>query len=145
MPYKNFDRQRLVTRGSVRTRNHGNWRQTFIDCGGMYVARVNGDELPCGEKEGLEFHEIWGENGDNDIGKFQQRILLCNLHHALIEDRAHQAEFMLWQYKPSRLTDDVGLEILLAGGYQKWVAKWKLDDSKSDSMLFKGPHVEDYE
>ena len=111
----------------------------------MCIVRVNGDEAPCASVDGLELHELWGENGDPDKGKFQQRILACNLHHALIEDRGHQGEFMLWQYKPSLLQEDANLEMILLGGYQKWVEKWKLDDSRSGCLLFEGPRVGDYE
>ncbi len=145
MPYKNLERKSLVGRGATRTCRHGNWRQTYIDCLGMCIAHVNSDSLPCGEVEGLELHEVWGENSDADKGKFQQRVLMCNLHHALLEDRVHQAEFMLWQYRPSVLQVDVQLEIILAGGYDGWVKKWKLDDSRTGRLLFVGPSVEDYE
>lgn len=143
--YKNHERRRLVTRGSVRTMRHGNWRQTYIDCSGMCVARVNGDDAPCGVVDSLELHEMWGENGDPAKGKFQQRVLLCNLHHSLLEDRCHQAEFMLWQYRPSRLQEDIQLEIMLASGYDGWIKKWNLDDGRAGCALFSGPHVEDFE
>ena len=144
MPYKNRERQKLSTRGSVRAFRHGNWRQTYIDCLGMCVAKVNGDDVPCGAVDGLELHETFGENGHRNNPKFQQRVLLCNLHHALLEDRGHQAELILDQYKPSRLSEDVALELMLEGGYENWVKKWGLDDSRSGSLLFSGPLVEDY-
>jgi len=134
----------LSNRGSVRTMRHGSWRQTYIDCLGMCVAQVNGDEMPCGAVDSLELHETFGENCSRSDPKFQQRILLCNLHHALLEDRGHQASFILDQYKPSRLSEDVALEMILVGGYQKWVARWGLDDSRSGCLLFSGPRVEDY-
>ena len=143
MPYKSLERRRLSHRGSVRTYRHGNWRQTYVDCLGMCTARINGDEMPCGAVDFLELHEIFGENDRRNDPKFQQRILLCNLHHALVEDRGHQTEFILDQYKPSRLSEDVSLEIILEGGYQKWVGKWKLDDSCSGRLLFSGPCVDD--
>ena len=145
MPYKNFERRRLVGRCVVRTARHGNWRQTYVDCMGMCVARVNGDDGPCGVVDHLELHECWGENGDLSKGKFQQRVLLCNLHHSLLEDRCHQAEFILGQYRPSRLQEDVQLEAMLAGGYDNWVKKWGLDDSRSGCASFTGPRVEDFE
>ena len=144
LPYRILERRKLSDRGSVRTMRHGNWRQTYIDCLGICVARVNGDDMPCGAVEGLELHEPFGENGCRSDPKFQQRILLCNLHHALLEDREHQAEFILGQYKPSRLAEDVALEIMCEGGYPKWVEKWKLDDSRSGCLLFSGPTMEDY-
>ena len=142
--YKNLERRRLSNRGTVRTFRHGNWRQVYVDCLGMCVAQINGSGLPCGAIDFLELHEAWGESnlGEN---KFQQRILLCSLHHALIEDRAHQAEFILGQYRPSVLPRDIALEIAWEGGYAKWVAKWKLDISRGGCNLFNGPCVEDLE
>lgn len=146
MPYRNQERRQLSARGSVRTYRHGSWRQTYLDCLGMCVARVNGDTSPCGVVDGLELHEVWGENGDpTTTGKFQQRVLLCNLHHALVDDRVHQVEFILWQYRPSLLQEDVHLEVLVGGGYQSWLEKWGLDDSRSGCLLFDGPRVEEYE
>lgn len=144
MPYKNLERRKLSTRGSVRTHRHGNWRQTYINCLGMCVAAVNGDAMPCGAVDELELHETFGETGQRNDPKLQQRVLLCNLHHALLEDRGHQAALILDQYKPSRLAEDVALEIMVEGGYQKWVTKWGLDDSRSGCLLFSGPYVEDY-
>ena len=140
MPYKNKDRQSLFTRGTTRTSKHDNWRQTYIDCAGMCVGqRIPG--VPCGETEGLELHEEWGEG----LGKFQRRMLLCNDCHALVEDRVHQFELIKAQYQPSVLQRDVQLEVLLAGSYLKWVKKHKLDDSRFGAMLFSGPEVEGYE
>ena len=144
MPYKNIERRKLSSRGAVRTYRHGNWRQVYIDCLGMCVAKVNGVDYPCGAVDGLEIHETFGENGHRNDPKFQQRILLCNLHHALLEDRGHQAEFILGQYKSSRLAEDVALETFIAGSYQKWVEQWGLDDSRSGCLLFSGPCVNDY-
>jgi len=106
---------------------------------------VNGDILPCGEVDGLGFHDVWGENDDPAKGKFQQRVLLCNLHHSLLGGRARQTEFILWQYRPSRLSEDVALEMMLEGGYANWVKKWRLDDSRAGCRLFDGPQVKDYE
>jgi len=111
----------------------------------MCVARINGNDTPCGATERLELHEVWGENGDPSKGRFQQRVLLCNFHHALLEDRCHQTEFILDQYRPSKLPEDVELEILLEGGYDNWVKKWGLDTSRVGCILFDGPRVEDYE
>ena len=143
MPYKSLELRRLVSRGAVRTSRHGKWRQTYIDCLGMCVARVNGSEYPCSTVDELEFHEMFGENGHRNDPKFQQRILLCNFHHSLIEDRGHQATFQDMQYHISCLTADVDREIELAGGYQKWVEKWGLDDSRAGCLLYSGPVVLD--
>ena len=89
MPYKDLARRRLSSRGATRTGRHGNWRQTYVDCMGVCVART-GDGSVCGETRALELHELFGENGRGSTSpKFQIRILLCNRHHALIEDRLH--------------------------------------------------------
>jgi len=145
LPYKNLERRRLSDRGSVRTHRHGNWRQTYIDCFGMCIAQVNGSGFPCGATESLELHEEWGESKDSVSGKFQRRMLLCNFHHSLVDDRCHQSSFVLWQPKPSRLQEDVTLEIMLAGSVKAWAEKWGLDMGREGCMLFDGPHVEDYE
>lgn len=144
MPHKDPELRSLYNRGSVRTYRHGNWRQTYIDCMGMCVARVNGDATPCGDIHGLELHETFGENGHCNDPKFQIRILMCNFHHALVEDRGHQASFILEQYKPSRLPEDVSREIEIAGGYARWVERWKLDDSREGCLTNSGPCVEDH-
>lgn len=138
MPYSNLDRQRLHRRGLDRTRRHGNWRQTYIDCGGQCIAQVNGSEYPCGKTEYLELHEVWGENQDNGKGKFQQRVLLCNLHHALVDDHCHQYTFIQGQYQLSQLTEDINLEILVVGGRIAWMEKYKLDDSRFGIYLYAG-------
>lgn len=144
MPYKDPALRRLHNRGAVRTFRHGNWRQVYIDCMGMCVAKVNGGGTICGDIHYLELHETFGENGHRSDPKFQIRILVCNFHHALIEDHGHQASFMFEQYRPSMLAEDIAREIALAGGYDKWVARWKLDDSRAGCLLAHGPHVEDH-
>ena len=144
MPYANIERSKLVRRGATRTTRHGNWRQTYIDCFGVCVARVNGSEIPCCSTEFLELHEEWGEGKDGSQDKFQHRMLLCNMHHSLVEDGTHQAALIVDQYKPSRLSEDVSLEMLMAGGYHNWIKKHNLDDSRSGQYLFQGPHVDDY-
>jgi len=100
--------------------------------------------MPCGAIDGLELHETFGENGHRADPKFQQRVLLCNLHHALVEDRGHQAEFILSRYTASCLALDIDLEVTCEGGFQNWVKKWGLDDSRLGCLLYSGPCVEDY-
>jgi hypothetical protein len=139
VPRQRTDKRRLSSRGSVRTRRHGNWRQTYIDCGGVCTARIG--ERVCGSVDALELHEIFGENGHRNDPKFQIRILLCNKHHALVEDRTHNANLISACYRKSQLSQDVSMEIMLAGGYDKWVAKWKLDDSRCGCLLEKGSYV----
>jgi hypothetical protein len=105
----------------------------------MCIAEVNGNDYPCGVVDYLELHELWGESKDPTVGgKFQQRVMLCNAHHSLVDDKCHQYTFIQGQHQPSMLADDVELEIHFAGGYYKWVAKHKLDDSRCGCLLNKG-------
>lgn len=147
MPYKNNEREKLCNRAINRTRRHGNWRQTYVDCMGMCCAQVkedNGEYYPCGQTEQLELHDQWGENhSSNGQGKFQKRFLICNHHHAIIDDRAHPTSLIEMQFHMSRLQEDVQLEMLLAGGYQKWVEKYHLDDSRAGCSLYEGPTIKE--
>lgn len=123
MGYKNLYLNAVSKRGSSRKKRHGNWRQTFIDCGGMCVFKENGDI--CGETEELEFHEQFGEDHNGD-GKMQQRILLCKYHHDIVTDK-------LWknrhQNMPTKLQLDVCVEMHLCGGYAGWIKRYKLNDT----------------
>lgn len=132
-------------RGATRSLRHGNWRQTYVDCCGMCIARVNGSVLPCGETDTLELHEIFGENRDSLVYRFQMRVILCNHHHALVEDKAHQFSFIANRHRRSILSDDVDLEIFRAGGVKQWAEKWNLDLSRSGILMFSGPQVNDYD
>lgn len=126
-------------RRHTRKFRHGNWRQTFIDCGGMCVARHDKDSLPCGERDFLEFHETWGENHDKDKTKFTKRILLCNYHHSLID--GHNKELIKFQFKLSMLQQDINQEIESSGGYRGWVKRFQLDDSRFACLCFEGAIV----
>lgn len=141
MGYKNKLHQRLSQRGTKRNTRHGDWRQTYINCAGMCVASVDG--WPCGEVENLELHEAWGENGNKNQTKFQQRLLLCNYHHARIDDNVHQKNFIEGQNNPSKLQDDVQLEIFFAGGLRVWYRKYRLNPRKTGSLVFSGPEVKE--
>lgn len=140
--YKDPERRRLVHRGNIRTSRHGNWRQTYIDCMGICVAKVNGDEV-CGEVGHLELHECFGENGQRNDPKFQVRVLLCSFHHSLVDDHYHQSSFISLQPNPSLLAEDITQEIGVAGGYQGWLVKHKLDDSRFGCLAGSGPFVGD--
>jgi len=140
--YKDPEKRRLVHRGNMRTSRHGNWRQTYIDCMGVCVAKINGGEI-CGETEHLELHECFGENGHRNDPKFQIRVLVCGPHHALIDDHYHQSSFIAVQPNPSYLSGDVCREIQLVGGYSAWLARYKLDDSRFGCLSNSGPCVED--
>lgn len=128
-PYKSKDRWNLCQRGVTRRRRHGDWRQIVIDCGGMCVWR-DPDGTLCGRIEHLEFHEVFGEddNGSNSLqGKMQERILLCPKHHALSHPQRMSTEFNL---KKSRVMGDIDEEILNCGGYDQWLEKYKLDNTR---------------
>ena len=140
--YKDPELRRMSHRGHMRKMRHGNWRQTYIDCMGICVAKVNGGEV-CGEINHLELHECFGENGHRNDPKFQVRVLLCSQHHSLVDDHYHQASFISEQPNPSRLPEDVATEMRLAGGFDGWVKKHKLDDSRFGCLADSGPHVED--
>ena len=135
--------RRLAQRACDRKHNHGNWRQIWIDCGGMCIAKINGKDEPCASHDSLEFHEVWGENHNNQTGKFMHRILLCNHCHSLIG--GHHAKFIKFQSHPSMLHDDVMIEQDKCGGYKNWVALYELDDSRFGIYLYDGPQVEDEE
>jgi len=140
--YKDPELRRMSHRCSVRKHRHGNWRQTYIDCAGICVARVNGGEV-CGAVRGLELHEQFGENGQRNDPRFQVRMLLCNFHHAMVDDHYHQSSFISDQPNPSLLAEDVSKEIELAGSYKDWLEKYKLDDSRFGCLVSSGPVVED--
>ena len=109
---------------------------------GICVANVNGNGV-CGEVRGLELHECFGENGKRNDPKFQIRVLLCSFHHSLVDDHYHQSSFIAVQPNTSYLAEDVCQEIREAGGYDKWLEKYKLDDSRFGCLVNDGPHVED--
>jgi len=104
-------------RRNSRTRKHGNWRQMVIDAAGIC--------LICWTSEYLEFHEPFGEDSGN--GKFQGRMLMCHHHHGEEHQGAHWRKGMEY-LTPSKLMDDVNIEIILVGGYDNWVKKFGLID-----------------
>jgi len=115
--------QRYLERCSKRKRKHGNWRQVVIDCGGMCIWRENGKI--CGAVSNLQFHEPFGEDklGWNI---FQQRVLLCAYHHDIAEQHIFRDNRFSFA---SKLMEDISFEILLLGGYDKWVEEFNLVDS----------------
>lgn len=124
MPYANEDVAKLCRRNYNRTVRHGNWRQIYVDCQGMCQYSENGNDI-CGETRSLEFHEIFGEDKKQE-GKMQQRILLCEYHHSLFEGH----DLVKNRYYPSMLSEDVSLEVLLCGGWKKWLEKYNLIERK---------------
>ena len=117
---KDPDLVRYLDRLRWRDKRHGNWRQVYLDCQGMCQFQV-ADGIPCGELEGLEFHEIFGEVKGGEL-KFQQRMLVCNYHHWSI----HGQKWVNVRRFPSMLQADVQLEMLLVGSLADWIEKYNL-------------------
>ena len=126
----------LADRAEYRKRRHGNWRQIAVDCAFMCIAWVNGEEQPCGSQDSLEYHEVWGEEKDGYRAKFSQRVLLCNRHHSLVP--GHRSSLIQHQYKPSRLFEDLELEIAKWGGLQGWCDMYGLDSSRFGILVYQG-------
>lgn len=124
MPWKDptSDIARLRRRCRDRNRIHSNWRQVYVDCAGQCI-----NPLPeggyCAKDEHLEFHENFGEDHNGD-GRMQERVLLCPYHHGLHHPTNYNVEF---NPKKSKLTEDVQMEIELAGGMEAWAEKYNLD------------------
>jgi len=119
VPHKDLDWRKFSTRMSLRNMRHPNWRQAYIDCDG--VCQFPDEETGvCGSIGHLEFHEPFGEvkKGRDSHPKFQQRILLCRIHHGQV----HNRELFKRRYY-SRLVEDVQIEIARDGGLQNWMKK----------------------
>lgn len=118
----NSDERRFYNRMNNRGRKHGrNWRQVWVNCGGMCVN--------CFDTENLEFHEPFGEERFR-LGWliFQSRILLCTKCH----DDEHADDLNLHHHRhteQSRLTLDVDIEIMKHGGYKQWIKDFELQDT----------------
>jgi len=124
MPYHNGEVAKLCRRNYNRTVRHGNWRQVYVTCQGMCQYSENGNGI-CGETRYLEFHEIFGEDKKGE-GKMQQRVLMCQYHHSLLPGH----DLVKSRYYPSMLSEDVSLEVLLCGGWKKWLKKYNLIERK---------------
>ena len=121
MPYKNKAYGLFRKRAYNRTRRHGNWRQTVIDCGMMCIYPV--DDLPCGEIANLQFHETFGESSD---GRMQLRVLLCATHHDVIHDSTYNLE-PTNSYRISIVCEDIEREQYLYGGTEGWARYYNVD------------------
>lgn len=110
------EKRKFQKRLSMRTLRHGNWRQTFVDCGGMC--------LNCYNVISLELHEPWGEN-KTGWAMFQFRILLCHDCHNDVHDGLFHGERYI---RVSLLAEDVNIEILMEGGYDNWIKNHGLMD-----------------
>src|SRR4030067_2265453 len=113
------ERRLFQNRIAKRTFIHGrNWRQVFINYGGMCYRGY--------AVEGLEFHEPFGEDKYN-WSMLQARILLCHDCHmnGIHQDMFNQDSYL----RPSRLSEDVSVEMLIHGGYDQWVKDFKLENT----------------
>lgn len=123
MPYTSRAMRQYIWRMKNRRLRHGDFRQHYIDNGGMCQALLN-DGAICATSEGLEYHAPLGEAQDGN-GKFKYRTLLCNFCHVYVDDNAHR--FTL-NCQMSRLAEDIALEQSLSGGYQAWLKRFNLID-----------------
>ena len=114
------ERRKFQSRMAKRAFRHGkNWRQTFVDCGGMC--------LNCRAVDTLEFHEPFGEDKFG-WGKFQSRILLCNNCHTEEHYGEIGGDSNTNVGKPSTLSEDVSIEIIMEGRYNNWIKNHGLID-----------------
>ena len=121
MPYKDRRIKLFRWRQNNRKRVHGNFRQTYIDNGGMCQA-VLSDGAIHGTTKYLEYHAPLGERNGNGFGL---RTLMCAFCHVYVDDEAHHGTENVYL---SRLSEDISFEIDLCGGYQAWLAKFNLID-----------------
>lgn len=110
------EKRRFQCRLANRTYRHGNWRQVVVDCGGMCTN--------CYAVRTLEFHEPFGED-KYGWGKFQTRVLLCHDCHSLEHEKMFAENRNI---QPSRLMEDVDIEIIMEGGYNNWIKNHNLID-----------------
>jgi len=118
MPYKDHEVHLAHLRDNARTRRYGNWRQIYVDCGGMCTGILE-DGSVCGELEDLEFHEEFGKDG------FKLTRLYCLQCH----QKVHGESITLNpRHYRSRLQEDVQREIQECGSYEAWKSKYHLID-----------------
>ncbi len=122
------ERYNFQARMRKRAYRHGkNWRQVYVDCGGMCVS--------CYAVDTLEFHEPFRED-KMGWGVFQSRVLLCyDCHH---EETRLQGFVNMKNTKPSQLAEDVNIEIIMEGGYDEWIERYNLVDRFGYVLLLKG-------
>lgn len=102
-----------------RKERHGDFRQVFVDCGGMCVR--------CHSVYGLEFHEPFGEDHKEE-GRMQSRLLFCTKCHQNEHPGHAKGQLRLWEFKTSILAEDMDLEIFLHGGWDEWIKDFGLID-----------------
>ena len=111
IPHRDKDQYHYLSRVSVRAIRYPNWRQVFYDCDGVCVR--------CGSLDDLEFHETYNDKGDVD-----KTVLLCNGCHS----EAHNGQIVNPRRYPSKLQEDVEIEIMRCGGLEKWKEKFQIKD-----------------
>lgn len=122
------ERIRFTNRMSQRKTRHGkNWRQIYVDCGGMCVV--------CYAVDFLEFHEPFGESKASWL-VFQARVLECSTCHSLehTDIFIHDEDRYI---RASRLQEDVNIEILMEGGYNNWIKNHGLVDRFAYLIMMK--------
>jgi len=117
---------RYLDRVRRREERHGNWRQIYLDCLGMCQFPLE-EGIICGETEGLEFHEQFGEAKGEEL-KLQQRVLLCNYHHWSV----HGQKWVNQRHYPSMLQTDVDIEVKLCGSFPNWIEHYNLIERRVD-------------
>jgi len=114
------EKRKFQNRMAKRAFRHGkNWRQTFVDCGGMCIRCYNH------KGSSLEFHEPFGEDNIG-WGIMQARVLFCNTCHS--EEHGRQFFDGDGYVQPSQLATDVDIEIQMEGGYDNWIKNHGLID-----------------
>ena len=137
------EKRLFQNRMAKRATKHGkNWRQVFVDCGGMCIAKDHRGN-PCCEIEGLQFHEPFGED-KLGWGIMQTRVLMCPHHQATLEHPGLFGGEENWYIRASQVSEDVAIEMMLVGGleydtggtlvpargaYDKWIKKFNLQDT----------------
>lgn len=128
MPWRDYIYEKYRKRCQIRLSRHGNWRQWYVRCDGMCQYTMEDGGI-CGEAEGLEFHELFGEAKNGEL-KLQERQLLCNPHHQDV----HPALNFKSRYYPSCLQQDITLEVTICGGYQNWLQYFNLDEHRNGNQ-----------
>ncbi len=125
------ERQLLYNRMRNRTRRHGNFRQTLIDCAFQCVRCAETAELEFHAPDGDDGHEGWQGNGHApDSAK---RVTLCSHCHSTWGhfEQGEQARFIgMHLLDQSMLIEDVLAEVNKWGGFEKWLHFFKLDKSR---------------
>jgi len=107
-----------------RQRLHGNFRQTYVDNGGMCQAVLTDGDI-CGNTESLELHAPLGEHNGNGL---PLRTLLCSFCHVYVDDDAHRHSCRRIGVNGnfSLLAEDIAYEQYKVGDFEQWLVKYNL-------------------